>query len=95
MQWILKKNGVYAWISPNILNVLEMPAVFALRQFGFSKKTSFVGVASNGDDLRFLAGLVEKKKLKPIIDRQFALRDIAEAHRYSESGPLSIKLGGR
>lgn len=37
-------------------------------------------------DLAFLLGLVSSGKLAPVIDRAYALEEIAEAHRYVDTG---------
>jgi len=38
------------------------------------------------DDLSLIISLIEEGKLKPVIDRCYALEDIVEAHRYVETG---------
>jgi NADPH:quinone reductase-like Zn-dependent oxidoreductase len=37
-------------------------------------------------DLRFLAGLSEMGEFKPVIDRRYPFEQIAEAHRYVDTG---------
>jgi NADPH:quinone reductase-like Zn-dependent oxidoreductase len=38
------------------------------------------------DALRQVVQLVETGKLRPVIDRRYALGEIAEAHRYVDTG---------
>ena len=38
------------------------------------------------EDLQFIRGLLASGKIRPVIDRYFGLSDIADAHRYVETG---------
>jgi NADPH:quinone reductase-like Zn-dependent oxidoreductase len=37
------------------------------------------------EDLEFLKSLIEGGRLRPVIGRAFALRDIVEAHRHADT----------
>ncbi|MCD4761264.1 zinc-binding dehydrogenase [bacterium] len=38
------------------------------------------------ENLQYLSELIKDKKLKTIVDKRYSLDDIADAHRYVESG---------
>ena len=44
------------------------------------------GVDYRAVDLEFLAGLAESGRLRPVIDRSYALSDIVTAHRFVDAG---------
>ena len=51
-----------------------------------TSKRVIAGTASErAEDLRFLAGLAESGKLKPVIDRTYPFEQIADAHRHVDT----------
>lgn len=51
-----------------------------------SKKVIAGPAAGRAEDLCFLAGLAEAGQYKPVIDRCYPFEQIAEAHRYVDTG---------
>ncbi len=57
---------------------------------GTGKHWSIAGAGGTKEDLAYLAGLVEAGRLRAVVDRCYPLEQMAEAHRYAETG---AKLG--
>lgn len=74
--------------------------VVALKMLGFmieslllhGVRTSWIVRPSDGAVLTKIAALVEEGKVRPVIDRMFALEEIVAAHEYSESGRARGKI---
>jgi NADPH:quinone reductase-like Zn-dependent oxidoreductase len=82
----LNENGWLLMANPGLLQIVR--ARWAAR--GSNKRVSFVPSSATGEDLAYLGSLVDEGKLRPVTDRRFPLEQMADAHRYAETGQ---KLG--
>ncbi len=63
-----------------------------LRRFGRGPRYSGLITGASGQDLAFLSLLLEQGDLRPLLDRQFPLDQIGDAHRYFEAGGIQGKV---
>jgi NADPH:quinone reductase-like Zn-dependent oxidoreductase len=84
---LLNEGGVFLTTVPTPAIMVQM---FRSSIIG-SKKVKFMatGLRSPKDkikDLEFTNSLIEQGKIKAVIDRRFPLNQIADAHKYVETG---------
>ena len=78
----LKERGRLLMVLGGLPDMLRIPWVLMTS----SKKVIAGPAAGRAEDLRFLAGLAEAGEFKPVIDRCYPFEQIAEAHRYVDTG---------
>lgn len=89
----LKPNGKYRMVGGStrrIFGALIMGSITSL--FSSKKVGIMMGRPNDKDDMEFLTELFEAKKVIPIIDKKFPLKEVPEAVKYLEDGLAIGKL---
>lgn len=78
----LNQNGRLVLANPKFRQMLLTPVTSLLTR----KCVTFAFAHDNCEDLEYLAELMDSGILKVVIDRSYSLEEVADAHRYVESG---------
>jgi NADPH:quinone reductase-like Zn-dependent oxidoreductase len=82
-----KKGELYDVIFDAVIKLSKSECKNALTPNGIYGRAGDTGTGeTNAEHLVFLKELIEAGKLKPVIDRTYALEQTAEAHRYVDKG---------
>lgn len=81
---LLQPNGQFLMINPGPRNALDIAS--------FRQRFHAIFMRPSQPDLNAITKLIEAGKVKPVIDREFALEDIAQAYKYAERGKGAGKV---
>lgn len=84
---ILKNKGI-------MINTLPTPRSMVTQLFNAFRSQKFKSIMNKptAENITLLAQLVANKQLKVIIDRQYKLSELPQAHAYSETGKAKGKI---
>jgi NADPH:quinone reductase-like Zn-dependent oxidoreductase len=88
---ILTSNGTFIMVGGSLSQIFKSLLfgwILSLR----SKKMKSLAAKANKTDLEFLAKLLEKGIIKPVIDRRYSLDKTADAMNYSKQGHSTGKV---
>jgi len=88
---VLTDHGTYVMVGGGLPQIFKSLVFGRFLSLG-SRKMKFLAAKANKADLEFLVNLVEKGKLKPVVDRQYTLEQAADAMKYLVRGHAKGKV---
>ena len=86
----LSPKGIYATVGGDTSRLIQLALLGPI--FSGSRKIKIVGHEPTRKNLDYLTDLFEADKVKPVIDRTYKLREVAEAFRYFGEGKFKGKI---
>jgi NADPH:quinone reductase-like Zn-dependent oxidoreductase len=88
----LNRGGIFAMAGAGLIQYFQVLTLGSLLSWLGSKKMYSFVAKINKKDLLFLKGLLETRKLVPVIDKHYSLFNTADAIRYLEEGHAQGKV---
>jgi NADPH:quinone reductase-like Zn-dependent oxidoreductase len=88
---LLASGGIFVMIGGKAPQILKSLLFGRLLSFG-KKKMTFIAAKPSEDDLNFIAGLMENKTIRTVIDRRFKFGETREAFEYLRKGHARGKV---
>jgi NADPH:quinone reductase-like Zn-dependent oxidoreductase len=87
----LAPNGIYVMVGGSLSQIFKSLLFGWIFSFG-SKKMKSLAAKANKTDLEYLAKLLEKGSIKPVIDRRYSLDKTSDAMNYLSQGHSTGKV---
>jgi NADPH:quinone reductase-like Zn-dependent oxidoreductase len=88
----LKPGGIFVLVGGGFGQIFQVMLLGPILSLMGSKKLRFFIAKLNQKDFVFLKELIEAGKIVPVIDKRYALGQVAEAIRYLEEGHAQGKI---
>jgi NADPH:quinone reductase-like Zn-dependent oxidoreductase len=88
----LTPHGIYVMAGGSAAQIFQAMLLGSWMSKTGGKKMGGVSARPNQEDMAFVKGLLEARKVVPVIDRRFPLRETAEALRYLGEGHARGKI---
>lgn len=89
---VLNPDGHYVMVGGGNKHLFEVMTLGRIKSMLGKKKYTNVLALPNLADLTEIKNMLETGEIKPVIDRTYSLRDVAEAIRYVEKGHATGKV---
>jgi NADPH:quinone reductase-like Zn-dependent oxidoreductase len=88
----LKPNGTYFFVGGSVATLFQILLLGPWIKKSTGRNIRLLAVSQNNKDLIAITELCETGKVKPVIDRQYPLRQVADAFRYAGEGRAKGKI---